>query len=50
MLLAVPTGLASARWPRSIAAARRPPHHGVSVAGVSMPVFFIGLILIQYVG
>lgn len=51
MLLAVPIGLALG----TLAAVRRGSIvdrliMAVSVAGVSMPVFFIGLLLIQYVG
>ena len=51
MLIAVPCGLALG----TLAAVRRGSIvdrliMAVSVAGVSMPVFFIGLILIQYVG
>jgi len=51
MLLAVPTGLALG----TLAAVRRGSAldraiMAISVAGVSMPVFFVGLLLIQYVG
>jgi ABC-type dipeptide/oligopeptide/nickel transport system permease component len=51
MLLAVPTGIALG----TVAAVQRGTIidrviMAVSVAGVSMPVFFIGLMLIQYVG
>jgi ABC-type dipeptide/oligopeptide/nickel transport system permease component len=51
MIIAVPTGLALGTW----AAVKRGSLvdraiMALAVAGVSMPVFFIGLILIQYVG
>ena len=50
MCLPCRAGSRLAPWRQCNAATSSTDHHGVLRAGVSMPVFFIGLMLIQYVG
>jgi glutathione transport system permease protein len=50
MLFAVPYGPGAGHPGRGQSRPHRRPIMAFSVAGVSMPVFFIGLLLIQYVG